>query len=118
MGKIYPVGQSPPVYVYAYILNYPTVEAKELFSERFQTQIKNYLRIRLIGVASVQVRSPTPALMRSSKITVLNVYKEVPDLWLKLSGGGRESRGLSGWRRLGHFDLWGKDINREVVDAR
>ena len=121
------LAESPPVYAYSsYTLNYPTVEAKELFSERFQTQIKNYLRIRLIGhtrdfaVASVQSRLPTPALMRSSKITVLNVYKEVPDSWLKLWEVAGKPVGyyLVDGELAWTFRFMGKDINREVVDAQ
>ena len=39
-----------PIYGQAhYNLKYPTAEAKEAFSDQFQTQIKNYLTLRLTG---------------------------------------------------------------------
>lgn len=119
--------ESPPVYALLfYTLNYPTVEARELFSERFQAQIKNYLRIRLTGhtrdfaVASVQRRSPTSALMRSSKITVLNVYKEVPDSWLKLWEEAEKPVGyyLVDGELAWTFRFMGTNISGEVVDAQ
>lgn len=119
--------ESPPVYALSfYTLNYPTVEARELFSERLQTQIMNYLGLRLTGhtrdfaVASVQRRSLTPALMRSSKITVLNVYKEVPDSWLKLweEAGKPVGYYLVDGELAWTFRFMGKDILGEVVDAQ
>src|SRR5262249_9583316 len=42
--------ESAPVYWLShYTVNYPTLEARELFTERFREEIKNYLRIRLTG---------------------------------------------------------------------
>ncbi len=119
--------ESPPVYAFSfYTLNYPTVEARELFSERFQMQIENYLRIRLTGhtrdfaVASVQPRPPTPAVTRSSKITVLNVYKEVPDSWLKLweEAGKPVGYYLVDGALAWTFRFMGTHIWLEVVDAQ
>src|SRR5262245_1024652 len=83
--------ESPPVYRLShYTLCYPTVEARELFSEQFQAQIKKYLTIRLTGhtrafaEASFSQQKKVGSSQPRSINVVLNAYREIPEPWLKL----------------------------------
>jgi hypothetical protein len=73
-----------------YTIKYPSLEARELFSARFQLQIEKYLGIRLAGhtrqfaVASFSRNTKRAVSRPTSKDIVLRVYKEVPDSWLTL----------------------------------
>jgi len=122
-----PPAESPPIYRLShYTLRYPSVEARELFSEQFQAQIKKYLTIRLTGhtrdfaVASLSgPKKAIPSRPRSIDV-VLGVYREIPEPWLKLwkedgkAVGYYVVDGELAWtfRFMGQFP-W-----RQVVDAQ
>lgn len=118
--------QSPPIYALShYTLRYPTVEARELFTEQFQTQIKKYLTIRLTGhtqdfaVASFS-RPPKTASAPRSVDVVLNAYKEIPETWLKLWKVDEKAIGyyLVDGDLVWTFRFSGQFPWREIVDGQ
>lgn len=125
-GRSHPA-ESPPVYSLShYTLNYPTLEARELFAERFREEIKNYLTIRLTGhtrafAEASYARPKKSARWQPRSIdVVLNAYKEVPEAWLKLWKEGDTAVGyyLVDGELAWTFRFMGQFPWREVVDAQ
>ncbi len=118
---------SPPVdRLSHYTLRYPSVEARELFSEQFQTQIDKYLTIRLTGhtrdfaVASFSGRKKAGSSQPRSIDVVLNAYREIPESWLKLWKEDGKAVGyyLMDGELAWTFRFMGQVPWREVVDAQ
>ncbi|HYG34809.1 MAG TPA: hypothetical protein VEC99_08500 [Clostridia bacterium] len=119
--------ESRPIYDLShYTLCYPTVEARELFSEKFQAQIKKYLTIRLTGhtrdfaVASFSRPKQATSSQPRSIDVVLNAYREVPEPWLKLWKEDGKAVGyyLVDGELAWTFRFMGQFPRREVVDAQ
>jgi len=118
---------SPPTYQLShYALRYPTVEAREFFSEQFQTQIKKYLTIRLTGhtrdfaVASFSRPKKAASSQPRSIDDVLNAYREIPEPWLKLWKEHGKAVGyyLVDGELAWTFRFMGQLPWRQVVDAQ
>lgn len=116
-----------PIYSLSrYTIAYPTVEARELFSEGFQMQIKKYLGIRLTGhtrdfaVASFSRPPQRGAHPPRSVDVVLNVYPEIPETLLKLWKEDGKSVGyyLVDGDLVWTYRFSGTYPYREVVDAQ
>jgi hypothetical protein len=119
--------ESPPIYGLShYTLCYPAVEARELFSEQFQAQIKKYLTIRLTGhtrefaVASFSRLKKAALSQPRSVDVVLNAYREMPEPWLKL---WKEDGKAVGYYVVDEDLAWtfrfiGRFPWRQVVDAQ
>jgi hypothetical protein len=119
--------QLAPIYALShYTLRYPTVEARELFSEGFQMQIKKYLTIRLTGhtrdFAVASFSRPLKGVAHSPRSTdvVLNAYNEVPETLLKLWKEDGKAVGyyLVDGNLAWTFRFMGSFPYREVVDAQ
>lgn len=119
--------ESSPVYSLShYTLNYPTLEARELFAERYREEIENYLRIRLTGhtrafaEASYSRPKKRAASQPRSIDVVLNAYKEVPEPWLKLWKEGEKAVGyyLVDGELAWTYRFMGQFLRPEVVDAQ
>jgi hypothetical protein len=118
---------SPPIYGLShYTLRYPTVEARGLFSEQYQAQIKKYLTIRLTGhtrdFAAASFSGPKKAgsLQPRSIDVVLNAYREIPEPWLKLWKEDEKAVGyyLVDGEVAWTFRFMGQFPWRQVVDAQ
>jgi hypothetical protein len=119
--------ESPPIYGLShYTLRYPTVEARELFSEQFQAQIKKYLTIRLTGhtrdfaVASFSGPKKVRFSQPRSIDVVLNAYREIPEPLLKLWKEDGKAVGyyLVDGELAWTFRFMGQFPWRQVVDAQ
>ncbi len=122
-GGPHPAESSPVYSLSHYTLNYPTLEARELFAERFQKEIKNYLTIRLTGHtrAFAEASYSRPKKRDPSSIdVVLNAYKEVPEPWLKLWNDSDRAIGyyLVDGELAWTFRFMGQFPHLEIVDAQ